>query len=298
MSRRKKSNGPLVVVVILLALVLVLLILFGLQQQGIIDFLPGVTGNSSSQDSVPSSQTDSSDLSGTESSAADTSASDTSASDTSSTDNSLSESAASRESEVSSSSDAGSSQNLESSSDSSSLSSSQQTSQQADSSGSSQNTVSTGSYDEIMVDVLTEILGQHFDELAAHVGSQGLRLSPTGVQTADDVVLSSSEVASFLSGSSRSYGISPGSGQSLELTPSEYYSRYMYPDGFDFANAVTAYNDEADLALCTQTSDPETVSFYYSANAIEWKKIILVFTAESSDSDVLCGIIYKDQSSN
>lgn len=153
---------------------------------------------------------------------------------------------------------------------------------------------SGSSYSDIMVNVLTCILSKDMQSLSQYVGSAGLRLSPTGQAVDADVVLSASQVADFFSLGSQSYGVFPGSGESIYLSPTEYYNRYLMPEDFDFASATVSYNDEADLAAAGNlVSDPKTVSYYYSPNVMEWKQLIMVYGSEGS-GDVLCALIYRD----
>ena len=153
---------------------------------------------------------------------------------------------------------------------------------------------SGSSYDDIMVNVLTCILSEDTAALSTYVGSQGLRLSPTGYAVEDDVVLSSTELADYFSMGSQSYGIYPGSGESIYCSPSEYYHQYILPSGFDFTLSTVSYNDNADLAAAGNwVDDPKTVSYHYAPNVMGWKRIILVYGSEGS-GDVLCGIIYQD----
>lgn len=154
------------------------------------------------------------------------------------------------------------------------------------------------SYDDIMVNVLTCLMTQDVHALSSYVGSQGLRLSPTGIATTDDVILSADSLASFFTMNAQSYGTYPGSGEDIYLTPSEYYNRYIFPVGFDFANSLVSYNDASDLtAVAGYINEPKTISYEYSPNVMEWKRLIVVYGSEGS-GDTLCGIIYQDVTTN
>ena len=157
---------------------------------------------------------------------------------------------------------------------------------------------SGSSYDDIMVNVLTCLLTKDTQALSGYVGSQGLRLSPTGIATGADVILSADELSNFFSMGTQSYGTYPGSGEDIYLTSNEYYDRYLVPAGFDFSAASVSYNDAGDLdALSGYVQDPKTVSYKYTPNVMEWKRIILVYGSEGS-GDVLCGVIYQDVTTN
>ncbi len=157
---------------------------------------------------------------------------------------------------------------------------------------------SGSSYDDIMVNVLTCLLTQDTASLSDYVGSQGFRLSPTGIATSADVVLSADELADFFSMNSQSFGTYPGSGEDIYLSPSEYYAKYLVPSGFDFTTASVLYNDVNDLeAVAGFVADPKTVSYKYSPSVMEWKRIIVVYGSEGN-GDVLCGMIYQDVTTN
>ncbi len=154
------------------------------------------------------------------------------------------------------------------------------------------------SYDDIMVNVLTCLLSKDMNALSSYVGSQGLRLSPTGICSESDVVLSADEVSSFFSLGSMSYGTYPGSGEDMYYAPDEYYSEYLYPSEFDFSVSSVAYNDAEDLAAVNGlVSNAKTVSYYYAPNIMEWQRLIFVYGAEGS-GDALCAIIYQDLTTN
>lgn len=157
---------------------------------------------------------------------------------------------------------------------------------------------SGSSYDDIMINVLTCILRQDMTTLSSYVGSQGLRLSPTGYAMDSDVILSASELESFFSLGSMTYGTYPGSGEAIQCTPDEYYDKFISPAGFDYAASMVRYNDANDLAaLNGLVSNPKTISYDYAPNVMEWMRLILVYTSEGS-GDVLCGIIYQDMTTN
>lgn len=153
---------------------------------------------------------------------------------------------------------------------------------------------SGSAYDDILVNVLTCLISRDMTSLSAYVGSQGLRLSPTGSAVSDDVILSADQVADFFSLGEKTYGTFPGSGEPIVYSPEEYYNRYMNPAGFDFAASTISYNDAADLSAVNGTaSDPKTVAYDYSPSVMEWMRLILVFDSDGN-GDVLSGIIYQD----
>ena len=157
---------------------------------------------------------------------------------------------------------------------------------------------SGSSYDDIMVNVLTCLLTKDTATLSEYVGTLGLRLSPTGSAATNDVVLSASQVVNFFDLGTQDYGIYPGSGETIRLTPSEYYNKYLVPTDFDFSLAVVSYNDANDIAAAsTVFENPKTVSYEYTPNVMEWKRLIVVYCSEGA-GDVLCGMIYQDVTTN
>ena len=157
---------------------------------------------------------------------------------------------------------------------------------------------SGSSYDDIMVNVLTCLLSKDMSALSDYVGSIGLRLSPTGICTNHDLVLSNTELSEFFSLGSQTYGTYPGSGEAIYLTPEEYYTNYLVPDDFDFSAASVSYNDANDLsAVSGYAHSPKTVSYRYAPSVMEWKRLILVYDTEDT-GDVLCAIIYQDATTN
>lgn len=158
--------------------------------------------------------------------------------------------------------------------------------------------ISGSSFDDIMVNVLTSLLSKDTVTLSTYVGSTGFRLAPTGCFAPNDVVLSADELSSFFSLAAQSYGTYPGSGETIYLTPDEYYDHYLIPTGFDFSAATVSYNDVADInAVSGYVDDPKTVSYRFSPDIMEWKRLIIVYTTEDS-GDVLCGMIYQDVTTN
>ena len=154
------------------------------------------------------------------------------------------------------------------------------------------------SYDDIAVNVLTCLLTQNMELLSTYIGDSGLQLSPTGSATAFDITLSAAEVSSFFSLSTQCYGTYPGSGEDIDLSPSQYYEKYIVPQKFDFSLAVVSYNNTNDLSVVSSSlQSPKTISYHYAPNVMEWKHLILVFESESN-RDVLCGIIYQDVTTN
>ncbi|MBQ4186719.1 MAG: hypothetical protein II642_02430, partial [Firmicutes bacterium] len=149
-------------------------------------------------------------------------------------------------------------------------------------------------YDDINVKVLTAVLSQDFETLSEYVGDAGLRLSPMGEASENDVILSASEVSSFFSRSSEMYGIYLGSGGAIRMMPDEYYRTFINPDAFDFALASALYDDAEDLAAAAAYgSDLHTVGYHYVPNVMEWQNVIFVYQ-RSGERDWLVGIIYQD----
>ncbi len=149
-------------------------------------------------------------------------------------------------------------------------------------------------YDDINVKVLTAVLSQDFETLSEYVGDAGLRLSPMGEASENDVILSASEVSGFFSRSSEMYGIYLGSGGAIRMMPDEYYRTFINPDAFDFTLASALYDDAEDLAAAAAYgSDLHTVGYHYVPNVMEWQNVIFVYQ-RSGERDWLVGIIYQD----
>ena len=142
--------------------------------------------------------------------------------------------------------------------------------------------------------MLTAVLSQDFETLSEYVGDAGLRLSPMGEASENDVILSASEVSSFFSRSSEMYGIYLGSGGAIRMMPDEYYRTFINPDAFDFTLASALYDDAEDLAAAAAYgSDLHTVGYHYVPNVMEWQNVIFVYQ-RSGERDWLVGIIYQD----
>ena len=151
-------------------------------------------------------------------------------------------------------------------------------------------------YTDIVPNILSAIEMGNMADIAVYVGSDGLRLCPTGVMEDADVILSHEDVENFMDLPTMSYGVSPSSGKDLILTPEEYLTQYISPVNMDFAAAKTLTDDEEDLSLASAVSGARTVSFYDTSGIIEWHKVILVFSSEGTPTGgyVLRAIIYQD----
>ena len=151
-------------------------------------------------------------------------------------------------------------------------------------------------YTDIVPNILSAIEMGNMADIAVYVGSDGLRLCPTGVMADADVILSHEDVENFMDLPTMSYGVSPSSGKDLILTPEEYLTQYISPVNMDFAAAKTLTDDEEDLSLASAVSGARTVSFYDTSGIIEWHKVILVFSSEGTPTGgyVLRAIIYQD----
>ena len=151
-------------------------------------------------------------------------------------------------------------------------------------------------YTDIVPNILSSIEMGRISDLADYVGSEGLRLCPTGILAGTDVTLSRDDVRNFMDLPTMNYGVSATSGKTLVLTPAEYLTSYISPVNMDFAAAKTLTDDEEDLSLVTDIPSARTVSFYDTPSVIEWHKVILVFSDDNTPTGgyVLRAIIYKD----
>ncbi|MBQ1368366.1 MAG: hypothetical protein IIY45_09830, partial [Firmicutes bacterium] len=80
-------------------------------------------------------------------------------------------------------------------------------------------------YTDIVPNILSAIEMGNMADIAVYVGSDGLRLCPTGVMADADVILSHEDVENFMDLPTMSYGVSPSSGKDLILTPEEYLTQ-------------------------------------------------------------------------
>ncbi len=298
MNRKLKTPLILVILLFLLSLILVFLVLQK-RNQG------GQTASQGSSALEASGESSSSSFL-----TAETSAETSGSSEGSSEGSGAAESSNSSESASESSSETSSEASSESSSETSDASGEGQASEgEGGSEASSESSItdedlpddpdlqfetSDSYYDDINVKVLTAVLSQDFETLSEYVGDAGLRLSPMGEASENDVILSASEVSSFFSRSSEMYGIYLGSGGAIRMMPDEYYRTFINPDAFDFTLASALYDDAEDLAAAAAYgSDLHTVGYHYVPNVMEWQNVIFVYQ-RSGERDWLVGIIYQD----
>lgn len=152
------------------------------------------------------------------------------------------------------------------------------------------------SFDDIMIKVLSALISADFDSLSDYVGGEGLRLSPMGAFLEDDIVLTSNEVADYLSMDTMRYGIYRGSGNAIRMTPVEYYNKFICPSDFDFSETSIYIDDEEDLEAAGW-GDIHTVRYTYEPNVMEWQDVIMVYR-ENGGRDYLIGIIHRDVTTN
>lgn len=298
MNRKLKTPLILVILLFLLSLILVFLVLQKRNQGGQTASQGSSALEASGESSSSSSLT------------AETSAETSGSSEGSSEGSGAAESSNSSESASESSSETSSEASSESSSETSDASGEGQASEgEGGSEASSESSItdedlpddpdlqfetSDSYYDDINVKVLTAVLSQDFETLSEYVGDAGLRLSPMGEASENDVILSASEVSSFFSRSSEMYGIYLGSGGAIRMMPDEYYRTFINPDAFDFTLASALYDDAEDLAAAAAYgSDLHTVGYHYVPNVMEWQNVIFVYQ-RSGERDWLVGIIYQD----
>ncbi len=298
MNRKLKTPLILVILLFLLSLILVFLVLQKRNQGGQTASQGSSALEASGESSSSSSLT------------AETSAETSGSSEGSSEGSGAAESSNSSESASESSSETSSEASSESSSETSDASGEGQASEgEGGSEASSESSItdedlpddpdlqfetSDSYYDDINVKVLTAVLSQDFETLSEYVGDAGLRLSPMGEASENDVILSASEVSSFFSRSSEMYGIYLGSGGAIRMMPDEYYRTFINPDAFDFTLASALYDDAEDLAAAAAYgSDLHTVGYHYVPNVMEWQNVIFVYQ-RNGERDWLVGIIYQD----
>lgn len=302
MNRKLKTPLILVILLFLLSLILVFLVLQKRNQEGQTASqgssaleASGESSSSSSLTAETSAETSGSSEGSSEGSgAAESSNSSESASESSSETTSEASSESSSETSAETSAASGEGQASEGEGGSEASSESSITDEDLPDDPDLQFETSDSYYDDINVKVLTAVLSQDFETLSEYVGDAGLRLSPMGEASENDVILSASEVSSFFSRSSEMYGIYLGSGGAIRMMPDEYYRTFINPDAFDFTLASALYDDAEDLAsAAAYGSDLHTVGYHYVPNVMEWQNVIFVYQ-RSGERDWLVGIIYQD----
>lgn len=294
MNRKLKTPLILVILLFLLSLILVFLILQKRNQEGQTASQGSSALEASGESSSSSSLT--AETSAETSGSSEGSSEGSGAAESSNSSESASESSSETSSEASSeTSDAsGEGQASEGEGGSEASSESSITDEDLPDDPDLQFETSDSYYDDINVKVLTAVLSQDFETLSEYVGDAGLRLSPMGEASENDVILSASEVSSFFSRSSEMYGIYLGSGGAIRMMPDEYYRTFINPDAFDFTLASALYDDAEDLAAAAAYgSDLHTVGYHYVPNVMEWQNVIFVYQ-RSGERDWLVGIIYQD----
>ena len=298
MNRKLKTPLILVILLFLLSLILVFLVLQKRNQGG----QTASQGSSALKASGESSSGSSfsAEASGETSEASEGSSETSGAAESSNSSESASESSSETSSEASSESSSetsdasGEGQSSEGEGGSEASSESSITDEDLPDDPDLQFETSDSYYDDINVKVLTAVLSQDFETLSEYVGDAGLRLSPMGEASENDVILSASEVSGFFSRSSEMYGIYLGSGGAIRMMPDEYYRTFINPDAFDFTLASALYDDAEDLAAAAAYgSDLHTVGYHYVPNIMEWQNVIFVYQ-RSGERDWLVGIIYQD----
>ena len=298
MNRKLKTPLILVILLFLLSLILVFLVLQKRNQEGQTASQGSsaleASGESSSSSYLTAETSKSSEGSSEGSGAAESSNSSESTSESSSETSSEASSESSSETSSETSDASGEGQASEGEGGSEASSESSITDEDLPDDPDLQFETSDSYYDDINVKVLTAVLSQDFETLSEYVGDAGLRLSPMGEASENDVILSASEVSSFFSRSSEMYGIYLGSGGAIRMMPDEYYRTFINPDAFDFTLASALYDDAEDLAAAAAYgSDLHTVGYHYVPNVMEWQNVIFVYQ-RSGERDWLVGIIYQD----
>ena len=290
MNRKLKTPLILVILLFLLSLILVFLVLQKRNQEGQTVSQGSSALEASSESSSSSSLT--AETSGSSEGSSEGSGAGESSNSSEGTSESSSETSSESSSETSDASGEGQASEGEGGSEASSESSI--TDEDLPDDPDLQFETSDSYYDDINVKVLTAVLSQDFETLSEYVGDAGLRLSPMGEASENDVILSASEVSSFFSRSSEMYGIYLGSGGAIRMMPDEYYRTFINPDAFDFTLASALYDDAEDLAAAAAYgSDLHTVGYHYVPNVMEWQNVIFVYQ-RSGERDWLVGIIYQD----
>lgn len=132
---------------------------------------------------------------------------------------------------------------------------------------------------------------------------KGLRFTPyTFVSLESDIVYTKEEVKNFFDDSNEYlWGYYDGSGEDIRLTPSEYYSSFIYTEDFKNAPQV-GYNEVLRFGNMQENQfevyeSPIVVEYYFPGfdpdfEGLDWKSLRLVFE-EYEDNWKLVGIIHN-----
>ena len=117
---------------------------------------------------------------------------------------------------------------------------------------------------------------------------EGIRFGPYGtVQASTDVTLDAEQIANFFKTKNRlTWGTIDGTGEPINMTPSEYYTRFIYnvdylnPEKISF-DAILGRGNAVENTLDVYP-DAHTVEFYFSGfnpeyNGMDWQSLRIVF---------------------
>ena len=155
--------------------------------------------------------------------------------------------------------------------------------------------------------VILAIKSRKMDVLAKYVDPErGLRFSPYAfvhIGDKEDIVFSASQIKQFFSDRSKYvWGVYNGSGEPIEMTPEEYFNRFVY--NVDFATAKSiSYNKilgHGNVVENQFTVYPKSiiVEYYFPGfdpkyEGMDWQSLRLVFE-RSKGVWYLIGIIHNE----
>lgn len=153
-------------------------------------------------------------------------------------------------------------------------------------------------------DLINAIKDKDFNTIANFTHpNKGVRFTPyTYVSVADDIVFNSTQIQGFFNDQTvYLWGNYDGSGEDINLTPDDYYDRFIYTA--DYVNAEQiGYNEVLSFGNMIENqfevyNDAIVVEYYFSGfdlqyEGIDWSSLRLVFE-EYNGTWLLVGIIHN-----
>ena len=161
---------------------------------------------------------------------------------------------------------------------------------------------------EIIEATATKVINAISEKDAATISElvhpvKGLRFTPyTFVSLEDDIVFTQEEMKGFFDNTNEYlWGYYDGTGDEINLTPGEYYSKYIYSEDFKNAPEV-GYNKVLSIGNALENQfevyeAPIVVEYYYPGfneeyEGMDWRSLRLVFE-QYEDGWKLVGIIHN-----
>ncbi|WP_052738019.1 hypothetical protein [Bacillus sp. SA1-12] len=151
-------------------------------------------------------------------------------------------------------------------------------------------------------EVLQALKEKNRDKLASYIHKEkGVLFSPYIFVEDKAITFDSEKMKGFFQDTQTyTWGIQDGSGEPIELKPSDYYEKYIYNDQFDQADEVVfdpkvpRGNMKRNLAEVFPGS--HTVEYYIKGTEengnMDWKALNLVFEQDKDGEWVIVGIVH------